>query len=144
MWCQDLLLGGGEQLVSDSRLTRFKWNSEFCLFLLRIVDHDVLITKLSWYGVSDADWFVSYLCGHRQVVRGGRLILPMSCGIPQGSILGPILFIVFTNDVYGFLTHGRLLTYADDTVHIDCAPPNETGLTELQSRLQQTMCELKA
>ena len=63
---------------------------------------------------------------------------------PQGSILGPILFILFTNDVYGFLTHGRLVTYADDTVHIDCAPPNETGLTELQSRLQQTMCELKA
>ena len=107
------------------------------------VDHDVLITKLSWYGVSDVEWFRSYLSGRRQVVRGGRLTLPMSCGIPQGSILGPILFILFTNDIYGFLTHGRLVTYADDTVHIDCAPPNETGLAELQSRLQQTMCELK-
>ena len=78
------------------------------------VDHDVLLTKLCWYGI-DPDWFRSYLAGRRQVVRGGFLSLPLSHGVPQGSLVGPILFSIFTNDLPSYLPHGRLVSYADDT-----------------------------
>ena len=108
------------------------------------VDHDVLLSKLSWYGVTDIDWFRSYLSGRKQIVRGGQLTLPLSCGVPQGSILCPILFILFTNDLNNFITHGHLLTYADDTTHIDCTSPDGPGLLELKARLQQTISELQS
>ena len=106
------------------------------------VDHDVLLTKLSWCGVMDTDWFKSYLTGRKQIVRGGRLCLPMSCGVPQGSILGPILFIVFTSDLPCHLTHGSIISYADDTVHLDCSLPDESSLQSLKVRLETTVMEL--
>ena len=108
------------------------------------VDHGLLLDKLSWYGVTDLKWFQSYLSERKQVVRGGQLILPLTCGVPQGSILGPILFILFTNDVYAHLTHGRLISYADDTMHIDSARPDGPGLEGLKTRLELTMCELRS
>lgn len=43
------------------------------------VDHDVLLTKLSWYGVLDVEWFRSYLDSRAQIVRGGQVTLPMTC-----------------------------------------------------------------
>ena len=108
------------------------------------VVHDVLLTKLSWYGVMDIDWFRSYLSGRGQIVRGGRRSLPMSCGVPQGSIIGPILFILFTADLPCYLSHGSLTTYADDTVHLDCTSPDGFGLDDLKSRLEITVKELQA
>ena len=68
----------------------------------------------------------------------------MSCGVPQGSIIGPILFILFTADLPCYLSHGNLSSYADDTVHIDCASPDEHGLESLKSRLETTVKELQA
>ena len=91
------------------------------------VDHDALLTKLPWYGITDVSWFSSYLSNRRQTVRGGDVTLPVTCGVPQGSIIGPILFIVFTSDLPAHLTHGCLISYADDTLHIDSASPNRTG-----------------
>ena len=78
----------------------------------------------------------------QQIVRGGNRTLPVTCGVPQGSIIGPILFILFTTDLSAHLTHGVLISYADDTVHVDCAYPNESGLVDLKARLELTMCEL--
>ena len=106
------------------------------------VHHDLLLCKLAWCGVSDLEWFRSYLTGRQQIVRGGNRTLPVTCGVPQGSIIGPILFILFTTDLSAHLTHGVLISYADDTVHVDCAYPNESGLVDLKARLELTMCEL--
>ena len=50
------------------------------------VDHSVLLAKLGWYGI-DPSWFASYLNGRSQVVRGGsETPLPVTHGVPQGSI----------------------------------------------------------
>ena len=58
--------------------------------------------------------------------------------------MGPVLFILFTNDLPGFVTHGRLISYADDTMHIDSSPSDKQSLLSLQTRLEHTANELKA
>ena len=73
------------------------------------VDHGVLLSKMGWYGIS-SDWFASYLSGRKQMVRGGDSVLPVTCGVPQGSIVGPILFCLVVNEIQNFLPHGRLIT----------------------------------
>ena len=100
------------------------------------VDHGVLLAKLKWYGI-DPDWFGSYLGGRQQVVRGGALSLPISHGVPQGSLVGPILFSIFTNDLPSFLPHGRLISYADDTQLLDSEHPDR--LPSLKNRQEETI-----
>ena len=100
------------------------------------VDHDVLLSKLQWYGV-DPRWFESYLTDRRQVVKGGSLSLLLSHGVPQGSIVGPVLFSIFTNDLPSHLPHGRFISYADDTQLIDSAHPDD--LLSLKSRQEETV-----
>ena len=105
------------------------------------VDHGVLLTKLGWYGV-DPKWFQSYLSGRRQVVRGGTLTLPMSHGVPQGSLIGPILFSIFTNDLPSYLPHGHLVSYADDTQLLDSISPDH--LSVLQTRQEESLLAVKS
>ena len=103
------------------------------------VDHGVLLTKLCWYGIDPA-WFRSYLTGRRQVVRGGSLSLPLSHGVPQGSLIGPILFSIFTNDLPSYLAHGLLVSYADDTQLLDSAHPNNLSILKaLQEDILRTV-----
>ena len=104
------------------------------------VDHDILLTKLSWYGI-DSRWFQSYLDGRRQAVRGGSLILPLSHGVPQGSLVGPILFSIFTNDLPSYLPHGRLISYADDTQLLDSMHPQ--NLSMLKARQEETLLTIQ-
>jgi len=64
------------------------------------------------------DWIKDYLSGRRQftVVNGVESdILPVTTGIPQGSVLGPTLFTLFTNDLPTAISEGDLYMYADDT-----------------------------
>ena len=82
--------------------------------------HNILLTKLELYGLKGVmlDWFSSYVSGRQQqcVVEGcvfkSKLI---RCGVPQGSILGPLLFLVYINDLPGCLLHTKAHMYADDT-----------------------------
>ena len=69
-----------------------------------LVDHDLLLDKLSLYGLDDSSkgWIRSYLSGRTQSVSiEGTLskLLPVHTGVPQGSILGPLLYTVFTNEL---------------------------------------------
>ena len=64
------------------------------------------------------EWFKSYLIGRKQFVEynGTQSSLQgMSCGIPQGSVLGPLLFIIYTNDLPASLKNAKGILFADDT-----------------------------
>ena len=84
------------------------------------IDYDMLLTELEAYGVRgiEKSWFVNYLSGRRQrVVVNGAMSnwSKMVKGVPQGSILGPLLFMIFTNDMPPAVKHCSVNLYADDT-----------------------------
>ena len=84
------------------------------------VDHDILISKLKNYGVCDESlqWFENYFSGRKQLVcidSQSSEELEITSGVPQGSILGPLLFIVYINDLPRSLKHCSVNMYADDT-----------------------------
>ena len=84
------------------------------------IDHTILIRKLRKYGVdsSSLKWFESYLCDRNQKCStNGHLsnTAPVTCGVPQGSNLGPLLFLVYINDLPNCLTSASPRIFADDT-----------------------------
>ena len=85
------------------------------------VNHEILIPKLQQnFGICDSflTWLKSYLYDRRQftVVNGTKSeFLPVNYGIPQGSVLGPTLFTLFTNDLPSAVKSGELFMFADDT-----------------------------
>ena len=77
------------------------------------VNHSSLLQKLGWYGI-DATWFRDYLSNRRRRVRGGKSVQKMNAGVPQGSLTGPILFLLYTNDIPSHLDC-KIVSYADDS-----------------------------
>jgi len=107
------------------------------------VSHQRLILKLKNLGVegSELQWFTSYLTGRQQIVRVGKSLSPplyIKTGVPQGSILGPLLFLVYINDLPDIFTSASVNLYADDTV-IYAAGKSEK---QLESVINEEMAKL--
>ena len=84
------------------------------------INHSILLEKLSSYGVRGLalSWFESYLSSRKQftsisVTHSEQMFI--SCGVPQGSILGPLLFLVYVNDINNAIKTGHPILFADDT-----------------------------
>ena len=84
------------------------------------IDHEILLMKLACYGVDDQSllWFRSYLNDRQQVCHVNGVYSNkdfITCGVPQGSILGPVLFLLYINDLPKCLDHSIARLFADDT-----------------------------
>lgn len=111
-----------------------------------LVDHKLLLEKLRLYKLSNLclSWFKSYLTNRsQQVVINGNSSKSddVLYGVPQGSILGPLLFLMFINDLPLTLKHANISVdlYADDTT-IHC---NEKDKALLEMKLQRALDALK-
>lgn len=85
------------------------------------VNHSILLSKLNASGIrgTQMDWFVSYLKNRSQCVKiknDFSSFININRGVPQGSILGPLLFLVFINDFCKLKLNAKIITYADDSV----------------------------
>ena len=105
------------------------------------VDHELLIDKLKSYGINNAElkWFVSYLSERSQVVHiNATQSDPMNIniGIPQGSILGPLLFIIHVNSLPDIMPC-KCVMYADDTTILCNSSDPVTLQYELDSYLSK-------
>ena len=83
------------------------------------VDHSILLDKCSRYGLRGKmeELLKSYLKYRKQFVRyqESSSTKEIECGVPQGSVLGPLLFLIYINDIVDIPKHNNILLYADDT-----------------------------
>ena len=112
--------------------------------LFDTIDHSILISKLHSYGVRGIvlDWLSSYLDNRQQYVQYAANTskkMQIQCGIPQGSVLGPKLFILYINDICNVSKILNCVLFADDT-SFHCSGQD---LNELIRTMEQEMIRLK-
>ena len=84
------------------------------------IDHQILLAKLNQYGIRGVsnNWFKSYLSNWNRYVSIDGFdsdLAAIKCGVPQESVLGPLLFLLYINDLYQAIKFWKVHHFADDT-----------------------------
>ncbi len=107
-----------------------------------VVDHGILLHKLSYYGVRGFpyQWFCSYLNNRSHYVKINdktSSTVNVNLGVPQGSILGPLLFLLYVNDMSSAV-NSKIIQYADDTTMIT----SDSDMDRLTSDTNQDLIKI--
>ena len=117
------------ELVTNILKAKDKQKSTLSVFLdlskaFDTVGHAILLRKLEFYGIRGIalKWFCNYLTNRKQFViynNENLNTLVISSGVPQGSVLRPLLFLVYINDMSNCLHYSKTILFADDANNID-------------------------
>ena len=111
------------------------------------VNHDLLLQKLNRIGIRGKanDLIESYLTNRKQVVRINQTTseeMKVTCGVPQGTILGPLLFILYMNDIFKITSKNEIIAFADDTAVIVIGESWLAVLSEAERIINRIACWL--
>ena len=104
------------------------------------VNHEILLTKLDYYGFRGniKNWFRSYLYERKQnvIINGFKSKSSIiKHGVPQGSVLGPVLLLLYINDLHKCIKHSTTYHFADDTNLLNIPPDYKTLQWEINQDL---------